>query len=59
LQAGIDRLYERLPFVANWNDAAKKLRKEPDGGLGWDDLLSSNNDALYVKGRGEHQGTSE
>lgn len=73
-QAGLDRMYERLPFLPAWADAVRRLRK--DDVLGWDDLLGggvsggvggggggggggTGGSGVYVKGRNEHQGTSE
>ncbi|KAG2497889.1 hypothetical protein HYH03_004155 [Edaphochlamys debaryana] len=55
MQAGMERLYDKMPFMSSWQDAIKKMKR--DDSLGWDDLLSGGNE-LYVKGRGEHQGTN-
>ncbi|KAG2440423.1 hypothetical protein HYH02_010310 [Chlamydomonas schloesseri] len=74
MQAGLDRMYERMPFLPAWADAVKRLRRD-DEVLGWDDLLggglagaggSGSGSGLaglgvagvYVKGRNEHQGTN-
>lgn len=57
-QNGIDRMFERMPYMSSWAEQIKKLRKD-EGALGWDELLNANDGVTYVKGRAEHQGTSE
>ncbi|EFJ43071.1 hypothetical protein VOLCADRAFT_96736, partial [Volvox carteri f. nagariensis] len=56
LQAGIERLYDRMPFLTNWVSTIRKLHRDETGG-GWDGLIHGV-DELYVKGREEHQGTN-
>ncbi|GLC61910.1 hypothetical protein PLESTB_001818300, partial [Pleodorina starrii] len=57
LQAGMGRLYDKMPFMANWASTIKKLHRDEHGGIGWDGLIHGV-DELYVKGREEHQGTN-
>ncbi|GLI68624.1 hypothetical protein VaNZ11_013101, partial [Volvox africanus] len=55
IQVGIDRMYDKMPFLSNWVSTIKKLHRDEHGG--WDGLLHGVDD-LYVKGREEHQGTN-